>query len=627
MNNRIRALSLLAVPMVASAMLAQPAAAQASVVQPPTVSGELVTSSGLGAFASSATKSTHVRAAVGAADDRQMTSPTSWWTYGGITATQVGNLVSANHARLTDIQVNDPSIPSFTVVMVKNSASYASGWWWYYGQTAAQVSSLLSANNARLISAQAYGTASGVRFAVVMVPNTGANAKRWWWYYGVTATYIADHLTANHARLINLTPYPGGGYLAIMADNTGSNATGWWWYYHVSASSISSHLSANHARLVDLSQNTDDTFNAVMYYNAGTRWYWYYGQDLGPAVNRALQQGERIIDVTKHGSTYSVVETRNTGSLSEKLWTIIGPKVDSGAYGFYLKQVAGPAQASLQQSKQYEPASALKILYHAKSIHEESLGNTHDTDTVAYNYNPAAPSNGRICPDNFASSSTTNLKNADQQMMWNSDNRMTKGIFYKYGGGTFGGGKSVMENYAASLGMTSTQINHNIGCPTSLTHNMTTLVDLGKVYEAFQNGTIATSSTWKSEFTSRMLNQSNYAGFKNSVCPVVNQEAAKLGKSSSVATAFCNAMTWISKGGSYAYGSVFPYQVSWGGVSMTGVPYKSRGTVVPKYFIFGEFVDGTTINSQGEADSVNTARANLYLEAMRPYIHAALATW
>ena len=566
-------------------------------------------------------------ASTGPADDRQMTTPTSWWTYSGVTATQVGNLLSANHARLTDIGVDDASIPSFTVEMVRNSGSYASGWWWYYGQTAAQVGSLLSTNNARLISAQAYNTVSGVRFAVVMVPNTGTNAKGWWWYYGVSPTDIASHLSANHARLINLTPYPSGGYLAIMVDNTGSNATGWWWYYHLSTSSVSSNLTTNHARLVDLSHNSDGTFNAIMYSNPGTRWYWYYGQSLGTAVSRALQQGERIIDVTRYGNAYAVIETRNTNTLSEKLWNIIGPKVDSGAYGFYLEQTNGSALANLQETKQYEPASALKVLYHAKSIHEESLGNTHDTDTITYHYNPAAPNDVGICPDNYASKSTTNLKNADQQMMLNSDNRMTKGIFYKYGGGTFAGGKSVMENYAASLGMTSTQINHNIGCPTSTTHNKTTLVDLGKVYAAFQNGKITTSSAWKSEFKSRMLNQSNYAGFKNSICPIVNQEAAALGKSPSVATNFCTAMTWIAKGGSYAYGTIFPYQVSWDGLSMTGVPYKSSGTVVPTYFIFGEFVDGTTINSQSEADSINTARGNLYLEALRPYIHAALATW
>src|SRR5260221_13399160 len=109
---------------------------------------------------------------------------------------------------------------------------------------------------------------------------------------------------------------------------------------------------------------------------------------------------------------------------------------------------------------QYEPASALKVLYHAKSIHEESLGNTHDTDTITYHYNPAAPNNVGICPDNYASTSTTNLKNADQQMMWNSDNRMTKGIFYKYGGRTFAGGENLKEHYAPPLGLSSAHHPH-----------------------------------------------------------------------------------------------------------------------------------------------------------------------
>src|SRR5215470_12438423 len=53
-------------------------------------------------------------AAIGPVDDRQMAAPTSWWTYSGVTATQVGSLLSANKARLTDIQVDDAAIPSFT---------------------------------------------------------------------------------------------------------------------------------------------------------------------------------------------------------------------------------------------------------------------------------------------------------------------------------------------------------------------------------------------------------------------------------------------------------------------------------------------------------------------------------
>jgi hypothetical protein len=57
------------------------------------------------------------------------------------------------------------------------------------------------------------------------------------------------------------------------------------------------------------------------------------------------------------------------------------------------------------------------------------------------------------------------------------------------------------------------------------------------------------------------------------------------------------------------------------------VPYKVSGVVTPRSYVFGEFVDGTIINSQSEADSVNNARSKLYQEALRPYIHAALATW
>jgi hypothetical protein len=565
-------------------------------------------------------------ASTGPADDRQLSTPTSWWSYSGVTAATLGTLLSHNHARLTDLQVdNTASTPTFTAVMVANSGSYASASWWYYGLTQSQVSAHLSTNKARLLTAQTYNTSAGVRYAVAMVPNTGSNAKSWWWYVGTTSALSAQ-LNSHHARMINVSPYAGSStnYVGIMVDNTGTNASGWWWYVHASAASVASHLSADKAHLVDLSRNVDGTFNAVMYAGTSTRWYWYYGQDLSTAVTRALQQGERIIDATPYtvsGKKYfAVVETRNTNTLSEKLWNVIAPSVDSGKYGFYLKQVGGSTLAGIGQSTQYEPASALKVLYHAESIHQQSVGASHDGDPITYHYDPAHPTDGGICPDSFATTATTTLKNADQQMMWNSDNRMTRGVLAKYG-------KAAVLSYGSSLGLTATAINHNIGCPTSTTHNKTTLVDLGKVYEAYQNGTITSNATWKAQFKARMLNESNYSGFRNSICPIVNQEATALGKSKATATAFCNALTWVAKGGSYQYGSSLPYQVSWDGVSLTGLPYKASGAVTAKYFVFGEYVDGTTINSTSEATAINTARGKEYLEAMRPYLHAALATW
>jgi len=560
-------------------------------------------------------------AAVGPADDRQLSKPTNWATYNGATAAQVSSYLSANSARLTDIQV-ESSTPTFTVTMVKNSGSYASGWWWYYGKTEAQVNSLLSTNNARPISMSAYSTSSGVRYAVVMVSNSGANAKAWGWWHG-SASFISGKLTTNHMRLIDFGAYPGGGYTAIMVNNTGSNATGWWWYYGISGSAVTSDLTTNRARLIDVNRNSNGTYNVVMY-SSTTRAYWYYGYSPATMLNKANQLGERIIAVVSYTANgvkrQAAAMVENMNSLSQKLRSIIAPKVDSGAYGFYLKQVGGSTLASLQSTKQYEPASALKVLYHAKSIHEEALGNTNDSTTITYRYhNMSDPNDGDICPDDFGTTTTTNLKNADTLMMQNSDNRMTRGIVDTYGG------FAAMETYATSLGLTSTAINHNIGCGTP--HNKTTLVDLGKVYVGFQNGTVTSNSTWQAQFRSRMLNHDNYSGFRNSICPIVSQEATALGKSSATATSFCNAMTWIAKGGSYQYADNFPYTVSWDNLEMTGVPYKSGGLTTPKYFVFGEFVDGTNIGSQTEANSVNTARNKLYQEALRPYIHAALATW
>jgi hypothetical protein len=563
------------------------------------------------------------RAAVGPGEDRQISVPAGWWFYQGIDAATVNARLSTNGARLTDIKYEGGGL--FTATMVKNSGSYASGWWWYYGKTATEVNSLATANGARPIVIQGYSTASGLRFVTIMISNTGANAESWSWNYG-NASWIKQHVITGK-RMVSFGRIQGTSYYtAIFGSNTGTDATGWWYYYGISMAQAASYASTNHARLVDLDRNSDTgTYNVVMYSTTGVNWHWYTGYSAGSLLEKAAQYGNRLFDISPYyvgGIKYfAALSIENLNGLSQKLRGIIAPKMDSGAYGFYLKQVGGLSYASLQSQKGYEPASALKILYHAKSIHEEALGNTNDATVITYHYHDLAdPLDGNICPDSYATTTTTNLKNADTKMMQNSDNRMTRGILEKYG-------KPAMLSYAAALGLTSTAINHNIGCPTSTTHNRTTLVDLGKVYEAFQNSVVTTSSTWKAEFKSRMLNQSNYSGFKSAICPIVQQEATALGKSATVATNFCNAMTWIAKGGSYQYGGSLPYTVSWDGLSMTGVPYKASGVVAPRYFVFGEFVDGTQINSQAEADAINAARSKLYLEAMRPFIHSALTGW
>lgn len=556
---------------------------------------------------------------VGPGEDRQISVPASWWTYNGVSAATVSSLLSSNGARLTDIKV-ESTTPTFTVTMVKNSGAYASGWWWYYGLTATQVVNTANANNARPTVVHGYNTASGPRFAVIMISNTGANAEAWSFYYG-TPSYLAGKITSSN-KMVSFGRIQGTSYYtAVFGSNTSTNATGWWWYFGKSMAQLSSLANTNHARLVDLDRNNSTgTYNGLMYSNSGTRWKWYTGYSATGLVNKALQDGQRLMDVSPYyvsgNKRFAAIGTNNLNALGSKLQSQIAPKLDSGAWGFYLRQVSGGQLAGLLQSNKFEPASALKVLYHFKSIDAQE-GGVLDSASVTYHYNTADPTNAGICPDNYATTLTTNLKNADQQMMWNSDNRMTRGILEKYG-------KPAMLSQASTLGMTSTAINHNIGCPTAATHNWTSLTDLGKLYENFQLGSIITTATWKANFRSRMLNQSNFNGFKNTICPVVQQEASKLGKSATVATNFCNKMTWIAKGGSYQYGGAFPYTVDWSSFSLTGVPFKARGVIVSKYFSYGHWINNVQLNSSAEKTSVSTALATLYPAALRPQIKAAL---
>src|SRR3954451_4724144 len=74
-------------------------------------------------------------------NDQGTTQNVAWAWYHGVTGAQVAAQLSALNARLTQIRVDDPSVPTFTVSMVANSGSYAvSGWWWYYGLTSDLVS-------------------------------------------------------------------------------------------------------------------------------------------------------------------------------------------------------------------------------------------------------------------------------------------------------------------------------------------------------------------------------------------------------------------------------------------------------------------------------------------------------
>jgi hypothetical protein len=216
-----------------------------------------------------------------AADDIENSAATGWWTYVGMSFNDVGAHASQLHARLVSLKF-DPASNTFSGAYVANTGAFAKSWWWYAGLDEHAVSADLQANNARLISLQAYQTPGGTRFAVVMVANTGADAKSWWWYYGRSVNDITAAVNANHARLTALSSYVSGGqtvYAAIMIANTGADAKGWWWYVNLTPNQITGLINTNKGRLVDATSAGGGRFNVVMEdCSAGCpAWWWYVG--------------------------------------------------------------------------------------------------------------------------------------------------------------------------------------------------------------------------------------------------------------------------------------------------------------------------------------------------------------
>lgn len=562
-------------------------------------------------------------AAVGPGEDRQISSPTAWWAYSNITADQVSGFINANGARLTDIRTTGTGAAErFSVTMVANGGAYASGWWWYHDITPSQVVSLATTNHARATVTTCQLVSGATTCSTIMISNTGANAESWSFWVGTAA--FTDSKVVAGTRIVSYSRIQGTpNYALVLGSNTGTDALPFWYYRGQTVAQLSALLSQNHARLVDLDRNDDTgTFNAVMYGGAQPGWYWYVGLTPAAMVAKASQQGARLFDITPYSNgrttVWAGVMVANLSPASQAIFNQLAPAVDSGTWGYAVLPLDGGEAASLQSGTGFEPASSLKVLYHYLSIDRQESGVPNST-AVTYHFDPSNPGNVGICPDSFATTATSTLVNADTQMMQVSDNRMTRGIVELYG-------KSTMVGEAAALGMTSTQINHNIGCPTATTHNVTTLSDLSKVYAAYDHGTDITTPTWRTLFKKRMLNEDN-TGYFSSICPVVQQEASAQGLSTAVANAFCARISWLAKGGSYQYAGSLPAPVSYSQGTLTTLPFRSGTAFVNRGYFYGDFFDNLTLDSSAEGTALSNARTAAYQTAMRPFIAAALATW
>jgi hypothetical protein len=439
--------------------------------------------------------------------------------------------------------------------MVSNTGAYAKGWWWYVGETQAQVSSLLSTNNARLISLKAYDIGGGnIRFAVVMISNTGADGKGWWWYDGQSISGISSLLSTNHARLIAVDPYTTGGktyYTAIMVSATGADNVAWWWYVNASPSSIETARVNNNARIFYITPGTTSgTFNTIMESCSGgcSEWWYYYGQTGTQMVNTAVQNGARLVSFNHYagcgGECFVGAMINNSNAITTRVGNMLRNGVGGGTQGLYLRQVNGATLANLEDNVVYEPASSIKVVANLYAQHRVENGNIALTTKITH-YSNGADS----CPNPPVVAGTETLGLALREMMFHSDNARTREITDHFTDAN-------INAYAASIGMAHTSINHYIGCG-GPTPDQLTLDDAATLYEAVDNQTVLNSAN-RGIFYSNMAGRAQYeaegydwTGIWSTDIPNIINEVAPAGTTAAQKAAYMAAMNVAYKAGNY----------------------------------------------------------------------------
>lgn len=570
-------------------------------------------------------------------NDQAVNIGTPRYWYFGQTANQVKNLVDSLQTRLTQIRVEDSSVPTFAVSMVHNSGAYGSAWWWYYGVDASTLGTLLPGK--RLISLDPYQTSAGLRFAAIMVPNTGVQARAWWWYFGIDGTTVNQNLGQNKARLVSLRPYLSNGhvvYAVIMVANTEGDTKGWQWLSGQSIDTITSAVNTNQERVVSLAQNPISGWDAILIGSEGERWWWWVGADPTFVTNNLVNHNTRLIDLTSYVENgvrkYAVVELDDSNpeeapinSESSRVQAYVETNGWQGGFHgvFATNNTAGSPIVAYNSNFRFEPASAIKALYLLYTLKQGvSL-----SDPITYFWPNSSTPNPNVCPLDFPTSAqTTTIRTALTGMIKNSNNVYTRAFEAKWGTGA-------VQAFAASLGMSSTFLGQAwIGCGfRGGVRNEVTLSDFAKLYQAVDSGTILSGSA-RQIFLDTLVGGPGAGGAAFN--KVISEEASVLGKSS-IASQFLSSVDVRWKAGGYSFG-LSPSGTSKIDFSLAGLTYlpfkTSTGVIQEKSYYIGDFINDLVIHCPSTGPCPPSDQAGGLLlggvaEALRGPISAALATW
>ena len=238
--------------------------------------------------------------------ERFETNRVANWHYAEITPENLKKKARDNNARIIDLDVVKTSPLTFSASLVKNTGAHKSGWWWYYDLTEQRLNELTEENNARVIDIDVYHRGDKLRFAALMVPNTGDRRMGWYWGYGMSEAGLKQNYRDKNMRILDLERYRHKGktyFAAVLVDNQGANKSGWYWYPGLSRSEVSAKLSDNKMRLIDIERYKagGNTRFAVLMMprdkNESGHYWWYQGITKGQLSTMVRRHGARVVDI------------------------------------------------------------------------------------------------------------------------------------------------------------------------------------------------------------------------------------------------------------------------------------------------------------------------------------------
>lgn len=550
--------------------------------------------------------------------DRDLDVPTQHMYASSVDAAGMTAITDQGY-RLHDLEVTSTAPYRFAGSFVKNSGPYAKAYWWTADKTEAGLIDFYTDRNARILDLEVTVTNGVRRYHGTFIQNSGADQVAWWWFDNATYAEVVQEATNKNARITDLDVVQIGStvrYAGVMVKNTGDFHRNWGMFIDKTEAQIQAILGGSN-RIVDIEPQQNGRFSGVYELNNGSL-SWFQTNKTWDELKLAVGQfGSRITDVERRNvngqARYSFILMNNSNALETRIGELLRNNSD-GDRGFFLKQVGGSTLGQLLADKTFYPASSIKVLEHIYYSRRVGLGLSALTPVPHY----SDSTNDTHPLDNSTVVSNPTLTFTVRNMMLNSNNQSTNALQDFAGGANGVTGRSLIDSFKVNtLGIgNTTRISHKFGAggPANDPANSATARELARIYELANNGTVL-NLTGLAFFRNNILNETSGSGFDSGVDAVIVDEASLIGLPIATRDSFRTQVRLMWKAGNWV-GTTYVSAGAW-----IRIPYrKPDGVASTKSFVLSAYVDNSTFNTLGMTGTVLP-------EIMRDEIRKALLTY